>query len=293
MCEVILSVYFEGTANPLRPHTTQVGLFAELTDAVDVTHGLPLAHHDEISNKVLHYKIAFDGCGVTDGCGGTLFAFGLKRQCKQCRERVQALLTRGHTIRLNCLGLSRGGMAAMYLTQLLADFDSSQLALNLCLFDPVPGNLIFTASVFDWCFCTTANQALDLSSSKNLRRVLAIYPHEPLPDIAFHAPILGRYPEGLQELEEEVTLGCHQGALFLPPTCNLGSSLSFLRVKEYLEHCGTRIKKYGDRPTDPDWLGRLKKSCVQGLETELQKSYKSTRHCHHHRQYGPLSCRYL
>lgn len=53
-------------------------------------------------------------------------------------------------------------------------------------------------------------QSLDLRGCVHVRRVLALYPYEPLPDIAFHAPLLPAYPPQAL-VEEDVTLGCHQG----------------------------------------------------------------------------------
>ena len=44
---------------------------------------------------------------------------------------------------------------------------------------------------------------------------LSRYPHEPLPALAFHAPVFPRYPSCCQ-VTELVTLSCHQGAFFSP-----------------------------------------------------------------------------
>ena len=63
--------------------------------------------------------MAFDGCGVTHGCAGTLFASGLREQCARVVARVDALLQRGGALRVNVLGLSRGGIGAIYLAQAL------------------------------------------------------------------------------------------------------------------------------------------------------------------------------
>ena len=58
------------------------------------------------------------------------------------------------------------------------------------LFDPVPGNLCWATTIN--C-CNIASQCLDLSMcTNNLINVTAIYPHEPLPDLAFHAPVIPR-----------------------------------------------------------------------------------------------------
>jgi hypothetical protein len=58
----VLTVYFEGTANPLSLHVTQIGLFADMTDAFDLTSG-----SRDIDRSNNQFKIAFDGCGVTNG----------------------------------------------------------------------------------------------------------------------------------------------------------------------------------------------------------------------------------
>lgn len=55
-----LTVYFEGTANALKAHTTQIGLFYELTDAVDLS-GQVRRDRGQSYEDGGHYKIAFDG----------------------------------------------------------------------------------------------------------------------------------------------------------------------------------------------------------------------------------------
>ena len=53
-----------------------------------------------------------------------------------------------------------------------------------------------------------------MSSVSCLKKVLALYPHEPLPSHYFHAPILPKYSKEL-ELEEEVILGLKKEIYFL------------------------------------------------------------------------------
>jgi hypothetical protein len=210
--EVVLSVYWCGTAGHLGPPTgptTQVGMFFSLTDGVDITNAGPPLIRRELAAGARHFKMGFDGCGVTNGLLGTVFAAGLGAQCRQVVDRVHSLLSGRFFVALNVLGLSRGGMAAMKLVGLLAAADPARVSMAVCLFDPVPGNLIATAGL-DALLCggrmSIARQCIDLSSSQNLRSVLAIYPYEPLPDFAFHAPILPRYPRGCA-VENLVTLG--------------------------------------------------------------------------------------
>ena len=192
------------------------------------------------------YKIAFDGCGITNGISGVLFASGLGEQCDYVCAIIRDLLRASpqdpYHVCTNCLGLSRGGLASMILAQKIAALPADTIAridLNLCLFDPVPGNLVSTGVPF------TGWGRADLSACSCLRRVLAIYPHEPLPALSFHAPVLCKYPACAQ-VEEDVFLGCHQGAL-LPPRMNslneyvIVSNLSFHRLLSFLALVGTEV----------------------------------------------------
>jgi pimeloyl-ACP methyl ester carboxylesterase len=63
-------------------------------------------------------------------------------------------------LRVNVFGFSRGACSALMLAQMLAAFDST-LVLNLCLFDPVPGNLV-CSSFLDCCTASTARQVVDV-----------------------------------------------------------------------------------------------------------------------------------
>ena len=98
------------------------------------------------------------------------------------------------------------------------------------------------------------------SRRPGLKRVLALYPHEPLPDITFHAPVLVKWPDGAR-VEEDVTLGCHQGALFATRRSahpvHVASNLAFRRVANFLEECGTKLaldRCFGYQPSDEDCL---------------------------------------
>eukprot|EP00967_Tisochrysis_lutea_P133025 scaffold232859_cov36-Tisochrysis_lutea.AAC.7 len=266
---VTLSVYFEGTANTLRPVTTQVGRFFERTKALDVTHS-----NVEFAGE-RQLKMGFDGCGLTAGMPGVLFAYGLAPQCEQVLQRIKAIAayfctdrdgarapdggdaspgdcSSGPPILVNVLGLSRGGVAALMLAQRLARLPQqtlSRLVVSLVLFDPVPGNLVTTARYLDLLatvglpgVMTTATGVMDVSYAP-IDRVLALYPHEPLPAIAFHAPILPKYPT-CTVVEEEAMLGCHQGALYAPVrACGhsiaAACRLSAHRLESFLAECGT------------------------------------------------------
>ena len=232
--DVLLTIFFEGTANTLRPLTTQIGMFAEACGATDLTNPAspPPSRVDEGGSTadtatLPCFKMQYDGCGVTNGLSGTLFAEGLREQCAEISKRIAQLSAVWRRVRVNALGLSRGGIACIFLAQALAEVEcADQLDLTMLLYDPVPGDLVWTGFPF------TGIRAKDLRHCSSLRSVLAIYPHEPLPDMTFHAPVLPAYPAECK-VEEDVTLGCHQGALFRTGRGQrfAASNLSFRRIK--------------------------------------------------------------
>mmetsp|Transcript_831 Transcript_831/g.996 ORF Transcript_831/g.996 Transcript_831/m.996 type:complete len:340 (+) Transcript_831:64-1083(+) len=229
----VLIVFFEGTANTLDPLTTQIGIFAAACQATNVTAG---AGSVQVSEGP--WKMAFDGCGVTHGTLGALFAAGLDEQCNSVVGVVKAIMKQ-HPIKVVAVGLSRGGIACMKLALKLSKFSNTEVSLSMLMFDPVAGNAVWTG------FPYTASLSQNLQCCKNLERVLAIYPFEPLPDIAMHAPSLVKYPPETN-VEEDVSLGCHQGALFMTsprPTVShtIASNLSFRRIVDYLESEGIEL----------------------------------------------------
>ena len=281
-----LTVFFEGTANPVREHVTQIGLLADEAVAANVTAGVYGAHPD------LQYKMCFDGSGVAFGCRGTLFAHGLRQQCRSVHCRINELLDMHassalatsvradagvaslppqHLLLVNVVGLSRGGIAALYLAQVLGQ--DLRLRLNLCLFDPVPGNLLTSARFMDCCGLSTAARCADISHCRNVAQVLALYPHEPLPDISFHAPVVPRYPSGAEVVEDGV-LGCHQSGLWHPHS-NVASRLSYHRIRTFLSKCGTTM----DEAVVP-WNARELAQCLASMGGELNTSVPTTRCAH-------------
>lgn len=183
---------------------------------------------------------------------GTLFANGLQDQCNEVKIYIENILSVKSTtwfrfvsstnsskqslgdnkVVLNVVGLSRGGIAAIQLAKTLAHIPPERLQINLMLFDPVPGNLITSSKLLDPLSLNTANSSLDLRDCHNLNDVLALYPFRPLPDFAFHAPVLPEYPVHCK-VEEDAVLGCHQGALFCQSK-SIESRLSFFRIHEWL-----------------------------------------------------------
>ena len=277
-----LTVFFEGTANTIEPLTTQIGLFFTLTDAFDVSGGnlggAPITQPR---------KMAFDGCGVTDGFCGTICAKGLRRQCQAVRRQVDSLIAELSAsyrppppLRVNAVGLSRGGVACLYLAQALADLEMSTCELSLLLFDPVPGDLL-TVAQLDLFGITNTSACCDVSMCQCLARVLALYPYEPLPSIACHAPVLCHYPDDCL-VEEEVTMGCHQGALQVHglqgPGIDLDSALSFLRIRRWLMECGTPLDHRHLECTVS--VKALEEFCLRKCDQETKRSRASVRSSH-------------
>ena len=87
---VVLTVFWEGTANVLAQCSTQIGAFAAMCTGVDITRTSPaqLPEHRQL-------KILFDGCGVTNGCAGSLWGTGLRAQTETVRQRVTEILKLG------------------------------------------------------------------------------------------------------------------------------------------------------------------------------------------------------
>ena len=250
----ILTVFLEGTANTINPPTTQVGLFAAACVATDISIEAPTADSPSSESTAL-FKMMFDGCGVSHGVSGLLFGSGLRDQAAKVRRALEDLVKiYGAPVRCNVLGLSRGGIAAIYLAQSLGELPPGAAELNVLAFDPVPGDQTWSG------FPYTGAYARDCGTCRCLKRVLALYPHEPLPDITFHAPVLVRWPDSAR-VEEDVTLGCHQGALFATRRSNhpvhVASNLAFRRVVNFLEECGTRLaldRCFAYQPSDEDCL---------------------------------------
>lgn len=231
----VVSLFWCGTAGLLKGPSTQIGLFYDLCVADrDITEDDAF-----VPRPGGRYKIGFDGCGNTHGTGGVLFACGLDEQRDKVIARVERCMEGGVRVILNCVGLSRGGCGVLKLLRALTSLrvDTHLLEVNALVFDPVPGNLV--CSGVNNCF-TVASKCTDVSSCAYVKRVLAVYPFEPLPDLAFHAPVLARYPKSCNVVED-VTLGCHQGALFDPFGRALDSALSYVRIRRFLVTCGTHL----------------------------------------------------
>mmetsp|Transcript_60338 Transcript_60338/g.156736 ORF Transcript_60338/g.156736 Transcript_60338/m.156736 type:complete len:330 (-) Transcript_60338:140-1129(-) len=270
-----LSVFMEGTANPMDTITTQIALF----DRLCVGTVLPVDGSGQSqANAPGHYKVSFEGCGVTLPVQGTLFATGLREQCAVIKSYVDSFISAGVFVKINFVGLSRGGIGGCYLAQELSDYSRDKVVLNMLLFDPVPGNLVWMARI-DLLGLMNANRSMDVSSCKVLDRVVVLYPHEPLPDIAFHAPVLPTFPEGCQ-VDQDVILGCHQGALWLHSRAD--TCLAFARIRDFLIGCGSQLDRA--KNVAPN-LDVSEQTLANMLEGELRQTMPTTR-CAHSKQSG-------
>lgn len=286
---VTLSVFMEGTGNPLQPVTTQIGLFSKLCTAAELS-----AQRTDFPDQPGHYKLSFDGCGVTHGLSGTIFASGLREQCALVKEYVSRFVNVYKSVKVNFVGLSRGGIGGLYLAQTLASFGPDALQLNMLLYDPVPGNFIWMARYVDCGGCMNANRCMDVSACRCLGHVLVLYPHEPLPSIAVHAPVLARFPQGC-DLEQDVILGCHQGALWLRPDAD--TCLSFALIRDFLARHGSALDLSRGAARD---LALTDEQLVSTLARELSSSAPTDRSTHSpnnrtrivRRQAGSYLCRY-
>lgn len=247
--DVILSVFWCGTSGRLCVPATQIELFAQLCTAVDISNTDDIKSLLTNNSSVTHLKMAFDGCGVTHGLLGMIFGAGLESQCKVVYNRVLEILAihPGH-LTLNLLGLSRGAIACLKLAQKFRGLSfidqngtSSRLHINMLAFDPVPGNAI-TTSRCDWFGISHATSNMDMTNIDVLNHVLLLYPHEPLPDTAFHAPLIPNF-SSTTHVVTEVILGCHQGAMWNHGMRDapLDASLSAALIINFLCSHGTQL----------------------------------------------------
>ena len=91
---VTLSVFWEGTANTLDPITTSVSVFFAACDASNIT---PPTVKADPTNPA--FKMGFQGCGVSYGIAGTIWAVGLETECDAVAQRVDEFIGRGQRVR--------------------------------------------------------------------------------------------------------------------------------------------------------------------------------------------------
>lgn len=96
-----------------------------------------------------------------------------------------------------------------------------------------------------------------------------------MPDVTFHAPLLVAYPAHGCDVEEDVTLGCHQGALFATRRSNhavhRASNLSFRRIVNFFDQVGTPLdldSYFSYKPSDSDCLDICRSALLQDEPTK-------------------------
>jgi hypothetical protein len=270
MADITLTVYFSGTGHEIDSETMLAGYLnnASIVDAQHLTMG-------------------FNGCGIDYGTRGVIFGTGLEEQCETVLNKVIALLKQGKRVKLNSYGHSRGAIACLLLAKMLGKFDRDLLEVNLALMDPVPGNLV-SVSTIDFTHRTLARKAMDVSDCRNLNRVLAIYPHLPLPDFVFHAPLVPRYPTHC-EVVEEIVPGCHAESQFVQWRNgelfddNKGASITLSLVSVFLAKLGTKFKFLKSFPTaveEQATRSRLRTLYSDALAKQQKSALSYSRACH-------------
>lgn len=221
---VVVTVYFAATGFLVTDCSTHISTLYQL--------------HECSSPQQM--VMGFDGCGVTHGLLGGIFGVGLEDHIEEVVDTVIDLLKQSKKVVLNCVGHSRGGIAALLLAKRLAWIDARWLEINAVLLDPVPGNYLITAQC-DVMGISLANQAMDLSECQNLKQVLAIYCNEPLLDIIAHAPLVPLYPPQCQVMEE-VLPGDHMSIAYYYG--NPEGYICLHLTQEFLSRCQANYTSY-------------------------------------------------
>lgn len=292
MKTITLTVFFEGTIFSIEQCKSHLYTFFH-----QECKGERIASAEDLSKypTATHFKMGFDGCGVTFGLPGLLFGSGIDSQYAVVEKVVIDLIKSGVKVQLNGIGLSRGGITCLLLAKKLGAIDLAHLETNLLLLDPVPGNSLLTAQV-DYFSSTLANQAMDVSSSKNLKKVMALYPYQEVGDdisewgdamvALMQVPIRPTYPAQC-EVEEEVILGGHLNAFMDGSTVDeqkhalhgvacipIQRQLSREIICGFLERVGALSSEGGkelsiiaerfsaDRVKWTDWLQRVMKDII-------------------------------
>lgn len=155
-----------------------------------------------------------------------------------------------------------------------------RLVCHLLLFDPVPGNFVTTGRL-DFFGLSSAWANMNLTSVNVVRRALLLYPYEPLPALAVHAPMIPIFPPGIATYD--VILGCHQGAVWNHGGRQTNDTLlSAALIRNFFISFGTRLETTA--------LDRSFHTCdshlLNLLEGEVQRTPASTRSTH---SYGSMT----
>tara|TARA_R110002110_G_C13469307_1_gene719847 strand:+ start:14947 stop:16173 length:1227 start_codon:yes stop_codon:yes gene_type:complete len=285
-----LNIYINGTDEPN-------GLDGFVTSLANVLH--------EMTEQTDTQKsICIDGCAINNSDPrdlGAIFTFNLEKQVDSLVNTIKKQISDGEKLKLNLYGFSRGGAAVFWICEKLKTIDPSLLEINVCSFEPVPGNFIRGSYIDNISgFKSTLSGIIsDLSDCKNINKVMALFTNQPLPDIACHGPILPVMPPQAQ-VRVDVLPGCHKGAELFHSghtltAYNNESAISFHVVTRFLESCGTTFNKgrfnlEGKLAQESSLLGLLNhaKAGVQGtsrsmhfyneIQTSTEKTYLNLAH---------------
>ena len=230
--------------------------------------------------------LSFHGTRVADGSRIEKYGEGSLLQCETVINDVSQEIKKGNIVKLNVYGHGSGAIAALLLSQQLSEVNPQLIDIRLVLLDPIPGNFI-TTSTFDAFNISLAKKTMDLTKCKPLKRVLALYPYEPLPSALALAPLLGCYPKHT-DVEEDVIGGCHSSAQFhlLDLVGNISFStasfMAFARVFLFLKESGTaftpHFPRIERRPIEfrPRNMWEVSDVDPATLKEELIKAYRET-----------------
>ena len=261
MANIVINAFFSGTGFNISEDQKflAASLYKEASD-------------NSAAGSEVH-NFGFSGCGVDFGIMGMLWGTGLDKQAETVIAQVEKEIKKGNKVTLNAYGHSRGGIAALLMAKQLGKINPDLLEINLALLDPVPGNYITTSSM-DFLNISLANKAMDLSDCKPLKKVLALYPFKPLPDIACHAPLFPKYPNHTN-VEEDAMPGCHAEAEHLRAEAGM---ITQKRVRMFLASCGTQLN---DSYAENDNLEGITRSYMSALAGLPNNDHSAVKRCSH------------
>lgn len=257
-----VAVFIEGTKNPIRPSRTQVGHFYERCAFADVRPGA------DVPAGCRDVKVGYDGCGNAFGLRGTLFGHGLDEQAADVARIVEQI---PGEVDVMCMGMSRGAIGCLLVAKQPA-LQAGRVRVALLLLDPVPGDYLWVAGA-DIAKTTLTNRVVDCRAC-NVSSVIALYPFQPLPDILVHAPLVATFSDTCTVVED-VTMGCHEGAVWLVPQRPECRAM-YVRIEEGLEQFGVKLSGRPDM-----WKCANLRQVLQDYQVALGDGGRKTeRECH-------------
>lgn len=229
-----LNIYINGT-----DESTQLeGIFS----LANLLHALTVQNED-------HTSICLNGCGINNPDLrdlAVIFTHHLETQIDEEVHKIRQRIEAGEALTLNLYGFSRGGAGVLWMCQKLKDIPADKLSINVCAFEPVPGNFVRVAYADSLLGQnkTLSSLIADLSDCLNIKKMLLLYTHEPMPAIICHGPILPCLPKSA-DVTVDVVPGSHKAAEMysygldgIQPSTR-ESWIPFHYVKRFLTSCGT------------------------------------------------------